>query len=162
MNIKLMDWLQTDINNKTDSSIKNITDFYKFHWKFSPCLNWATSLQNISLYLPSMLPVSVNIKQATGRDGRTSQSTPHPALTSASLAALSLRAPPSEDRDRQHWWKIQWNILQASRSVQTWRELPVKFVKICDIFDRRISFIIYVCLQPVHQFYVHLAIFDPR
>jgi len=44
----------------------------------------------------------VNIKQATGRDGRTSQSTPHPALTSASLAALSLRAPPSEDRDRQH------------------------------------------------------------
>merc|ERR1712098_26586 len=30
----------------------------------------------------------VNIKQATGRDGRTSQSTSHPALTSASLAAL--------------------------------------------------------------------------
>merc|ERR1712050_478846 len=28
----------------------------------------------------------VNIKQATGRDGRTSQSTSHPALTSASLA----------------------------------------------------------------------------
>merc|ERR1719233_1898994 len=44
----------------------------------------------------------VNIKQATGRDGRTSQSTSHPALTSASLAALSLRAPHSEDRDRQH------------------------------------------------------------
>jgi len=45
----------------------------------------------------------VNIKQATGRDGRvTGQTNPHPALTSASLAALSLRAPPSEDRDRQH------------------------------------------------------------
>jgi len=44
----------------------------------------------------------VNIKQATGREGRNTQSTPHPALTSASLAALSLRAPPSEDRDRQH------------------------------------------------------------
>jgi len=41
----------------------------------------------------------VNIKQAGG--GRAS-STSHPALTSASLAALSLRSPPSEDRDRQH------------------------------------------------------------
>jgi len=47
----------------------------------------------------------VNIKQATGRaDGRSSsqQNNSHPALTSASLAALSLRAPPNEDRDRQH------------------------------------------------------------
>ena len=41
----------------------------------------------------------MNIKQATGRDVRDS----HP-LTSASLAALSLRSPPAPDteRDRQH------------------------------------------------------------
>ena len=42
----------------------------------------------------------MNIKQATGREVRDS----HPPLTSASLAALSLRAPPAPDtdRDRQH------------------------------------------------------------
>ena len=45
----------------------------------------------------------MNIKQATGRDVRDSHQ-PHQPLTSASLAALSLRAPPAPDtdRDRQH------------------------------------------------------------
>lgn len=44
----------------------------------------------------------MNIKQATGRDVRDRDS--HPQLTSASLAALSLRSPPAPDteRDRQH------------------------------------------------------------
>lgn len=46
----------------------------------------------------------VNIKAAAvGRGERGSSGPAQPALTSASLAALSLRSPPGEpDRDRQH------------------------------------------------------------